>query len=954
MEGNTIGKSNTGWVNQKTLVEQIFELSPDCMFIMSVQSLRFLQVNQHTCALFGYSTEAFLDLPVEQLFNTEAEFKALQRMNENSGVGETTELEMMGRRATGSMIFMRLRYSKIDEQQALVVIRDISKQQQIALLNRELSEIVELQEQYNHKIQVGRTVLKMVAKQEELEDILDVLCRGIERLLEDLRVSVGVVEDNKLYFMAAPSLPKKFVEAINGADIIADGMPCGVAVFNKEEVLVEDLVNSEQFSHCQEFAMEYNIRSCWSIPIISSSGETVLGSFAFYSKDIQSIDFSIGDLIAMATDLAAVAIEQYNNRNHLTSINERYAQQNKELQAAKQQLERDKIIVLDREEKLKDAQRLSKVGSWELDMIKDKLTWSKQQYLTYELEGIANEQLYNAYQNRIHPDDIDNMPCAIAEIVYPNTIFNYQQRLLCKDGTMRYILGTGRVEYNEKQDVVRIKGTEQDATDLKVAEQRAVQNELQFTELMANINEIVFMVDVIDHNTYDNPFSYINGDTVRMFGYTQQELLENPTLWSDRIHPEDQVEVVAQGKILHFSKEKISREYRFKHREGHYIWIEDNISVGKSWDGKTRRVYGSARDVSQRKASEAASLEIKERLELAKEAASLGNYDWKVRENDLHWDDRMYEIFGLSKSMIEGKCSEDKNDYIAQILHPEDRERVVTSYLKNLLPTNKIFNAKNSYRIVLNGKVKHIESYVIFMRSEEGKVDRMIGTCLDVTERKEAEDLLISNEEKAVLLKEIHHRVKNNLQVITSLLSLQSNALEDDDQRKIFADSQYRINSMAIVHELLYQSDDLSRVNYEDYLQELSQYLIRSIKGDDNKIKLELDVPNIKLSIDTAIPLGLLINEVLTNSLKYGIPADKEGCITIRISKATAPKGKQSPAFILEIGDDGIGYSEEINYRNSKSLGLRLIYNLTRQLEGSIQKDADKKGTNYIIAFKEI
>ncbi|MGH1337338.1 MAG: PAS domain-containing protein [Aureispira sp.] len=949
MDGNTTRKNNTDWKNQELLVEQIFELSPDCMLILSVTNQTFVHVNQHTCDLFGYSKEEFITLPLERLFNSFTEFEELQAINAKNAIGATTELEVMGKRATGSIIFMRLRYSKIDAEQALLVIRDISEQERIALLNRELSEIVELQEQYNYKIQIGRQVLKMVAKQQPLVKILDVLCNGIERLFKGIRVSIFVAREGRLHFASAPSLPESFVTQMNGTPIGANSLPCGVAIHTKEEVLIEDLKNSKDFSQCQGVAEQYNIRSCWSIPIFSSSGNDVLGSFAFYSEEVVNLNFSISDLIAMATDLAAVAIEQDNNRISLIAINKQYANQNQELQAAKQQLERDKNVLLDREEKLKEAQRLSKVGSWELDLMTNHLTWSKQQYLTYGLEGVAEDQLFLAYQNCIHLDDIDNITNAITEIEYPNTTFKYEHRLIDAGSELHYILGVGRVEYNEKKEVILIKGTEQDVTMLKLAEQRALQNELQFNELIANINEIIFIVHIKDATNYDNPIIYINGDTSNIFGYSHQDLIADVLLWPNSIHPEDQAHVIEKGKELHQTEQKVTREYRFKHKEGHYVWIEDNISVGNSEEDGGRRIYGSARDISLRKASEAASLEIQERLELAKEAANLGNYDWKVREDDLHWDDRMHEIYGLEKQHEVN----DKNTYIASILHPDDQSRVMEAYMSNLDPDSRVSHFNNAYRIVLDGKIKYIESYVIFMRNEEGQIRRIIGACLDVTERKEAEDLLISNEEKGVLLKEIHHRVKNNLQVITSLLSLQSNFLEDDKQRKIFADSQYRINSMAIVHELLYQSDNLSKLDYKDYLEQLSQYLISSIKGENNNIKLRLDVANIKLSIDTAIPLGLLINEVLTNSLKYGIKGDKAGCISICIFKAIEEKTIQ-PSFILEIGDDGVGYPDTVNYKNSKSLGLKLIHNLTRQLEGTVRKDLEKKGTNYIIAFKEI
>ncbi|MBM1106474.1 sensor histidine kinase [Aurantibacter crassamenti] len=202
--------------------------------------------------------------------------------------------------------------------------------------------------------------------------------------------------------------------------------------------------------------------------------------------------------------------------------------------------------------------------------------------------------------------------------------------------------------------------------------------------------------------------------------------------------------------------------------------------------------------------------------------------------------------------------------------------------------------------------------------------------------------------EKETLLKEIHHRVKNNLQTVSSLLSLQSRNIEDPKMKSMIKSSQNRVISMAMVHEMLYMRDDLSKIEYKSYVTELSEYLIRSLKGTDNNIKLNLNIEDVKLGIDTAIPLGLLINEAITNSLKYGIKDDAEGEINIELKK------EKLNDYVLNIGDDGIGMSQEINYKNTKSLGLKLINNLTRQLRGTIERDQSKKGTNYIIRFKEL
>ena len=204
--------------------------------------------------------------------------------------------------------------------------------------------------------------------------------------------------------------------------------------------------------------------------------------------------------------------------------------------------------------------------------------------------------------------------------------------------------------------------------------------------------------------------------------------------------------------------------------------------------------------------------------------------------------------------------------------------------------------------------------------------------------------------ERETLLKEIHHRVKNNLQTVSSLLSLQSRSIEDPKMKSLIKSSQNRVISMAMVHEMLYMRNDLSKIEYESYVHELADYLIRSLKGADNHVKLNISINDIRLGIDTAIPLGLLINEAITNALKYGIKDDAEGEINIELKK----ERDQGSDYVLNIGDNGVGFPETVNYKNTKSLGLKLIHNLARQLKGSISRDCTKKGTYYIVKFKEV
>ncbi len=217
----------------------------------------------------------------------------------------------------------------------------------------------------------------------------------------------------------------------------------------------------------------------------------------------------------------------------------------------------------------------------------------------------------------------------------------------------------------------------------------------------------------------------------------------------------------------------------------------------------------------------------------------------------------------------------------------------------------------------------------------------------DITERKEAEDKIrASLEEKKILLREIHHRVKNNMQIISSLLNLQTRYIDDEQVVDILKESQNRVKSMAIIHEKLYQSRGLARIGFADYIKHLATYLLQSYVVDQASVTIETDVDNIFLDIDTAIPCGLIINELVTNSLKHAFTGAMEGCITIHLRE-------DKDKFILRVRDNGIGFPETIDFQNTETLGLQLINNLVMQLEGTVELKIND-GTEFKIIFQEM
>lgn len=220
-----------------------------------------------------------------------------------------------------------------------------------------------------------------------------------------------------------------------------------------------------------------------------------------------------------------------------------------------------------------------------------------------------------------------------------------------------------------------------------------------------------------------------------------------------------------------------------------------------------------------------------------------------------------------------------------------------------------------------------------------------IAMITDITDRKLAEaKLQKSLEEKEVLLKEIHHRVKNNLYVIYNLLDLQSNCTEDENIKTLFLDSQNRIQTMALIHEQLYQSDNLSEINFAEYIYNLAHNLLSSF-GPHSEVTLDIDVQSeVCFNLETAIPCSLLINELITNSLKYAFPSQTPGVITIKLHQASDEK------YHLIIGDNGQGIPAHIDWRNTNSLGLRLVNILAEQLEAEIQLE-NTAGTYFHLQF---
>ncbi|HWQ92741.1 MAG TPA: PAS domain S-box protein, partial [Clostridia bacterium] len=214
----------------------------------------------------------------------------------------------------------------------------------------------------------------------------------------------------------------------------------------------------------------------------------------------------------------------------------------------------------------------------------------------------------------------------------------------------------------------------------------------------------------------------------------------------------------------------------------------------------------------------------------------------------------------------------------------------------------------------------------------------------DITERRRVEEQIqASLREKEVLLKEIHHRVKNNLQVTSSLLKLQSGYIQDPRALEMFSESQNRIRSMALVHEKLYQSRDLSRINFCEYVESLGALLFRSYGVDASLIQLRIEGREIYMNVETAVPCGLIANELLSNCLKHAFPQGRAGEVVVRIAR-------QAGDMVVSVADNGIGLPNGFQVERAETLGLQLVRTLTRQLDGTLEMRRGE-GTEFAVRF---
>ena len=554
----------------------------------------------------------------------------------------------------------------------------------------------------------------------------------------------------------------------------------------------------------------------------------------------------------------------------------------------------------------------------------------------YDLLGYTDKELAEnpgLFFSLIHPDDEDKVKETFKtwSKIEENTFTKIEIRLRKKDG--EYIWIEDRMFAIKTANRSYWTGFMIDITDRKQSEKKLALTEHRLSSILNNLSEIVFYEN-------DKDLKFISENIFEMLGYKAADFYNDRTFFSKLVHPEDFNNVYDRVKkwtnrdVLNTLKS----EFRIRKSDGTYIWVEDYMFEVKT---DLRKYWaGFFVNITERKNTESKLKETETRLTtIIDKLSNLTVYETGGGKNYI--SKNIEKLTGIPLENFQNNSK-----LFSTLIHPEDIEQVnykVKAWHKNGAKdviTNE-FRVKNT-----SGDYIWIEDHLFRVISPNNE-PYLSGILIDVSDRKfNEEKVKQSLKEKEVLLKEIHHRVKNNLQVVSSLLKLQSSFLKDANATNILLESQNRVRSMALVHQKLYQSKDFAHIDFADYINQLTMNLMDAYKYKTKNIQLNVKSDSVLIGIDVAIPCGLIINELVSNSLKYAFDEKDNGKIDIIL------KYCENDQYMITIKDNGAGFPENIDFRNTKSLGMQLVNTLVNQIDGKIDK-INSKGTTFTISFRD-
>jgi PAS domain S-box-containing protein len=566
---------------------------------------------------------------------------------------------------------------------------------------------------------------------------------------------------------------------------------------------------------------------------------------------------------------------------------------------------------------------------------------------------------------QVHPDDRQVVLEELSKTLMFGQAFHYEYRMYKRTGRMIWV-SDDTVALHSAGKADQVQGILQDITSRKRAQQvqeviyqisQAAYSARELADLYTQIHHLLgrlmpaqnFFIALYDYETDMLSFPYFVDEYddppppfLARHGLTEFVLRTGKPLFAI---PEKFEQLVASGEVA--SKGSPSVDWMgvplILDNRAFGVMAVQSYTEGVRFTEEELNIMTFVSNqvamVIDRKRAEAA---LRELSQLNSEVISGVNTGIIVTDRELRllvWNRYMEQMTGLSKDGLLSKSAEEA--------FPLVKNAGLDQHVRRVFAGETIQIPDTRFHVPQTGKEGWLGGYFGPHRNAQGEINGVIVVISDVTQRKKDEDALrTALNEKEVLLREIHHRVKNNLQVMSSLISLQADTIADPAVRAYFTQMQARVRSMALIHEELYQSKDLARVNFAEYIDKLASGLAQTYLFSAD-VDLAVNIEEIYLGIDTAIPCGLIVNELVTNAFKYAFPDGRRGRVQIDLA------AHADSSYTLVVGDDGVGLPPGLDIHNTESLGMQLVTVLARQLRGSLQVE-NGKGTRFLINFKEL
>jgi PAS domain S-box-containing protein len=563
------------------------------------------------------------------------------------------------------------------------------------------------------------------------------------------------------------------------------------------------------------------------------------------------------------------------------------------------------------EERFRLAVEGARHGMWDWNVATGAIVVNRQwaTLLGYELHEIAPH--IDFWNQLLHPDDRPLIDHAFqAHEQGRSTLYECEHRVRTKDGEWKWVFDRAQIVsrdiYNQ---ALRVTGILEDITARRQAEIALRQSEARIRVILDSLPDPVFVSDkegiLLDSHSSVPELYY--RPPAEFLGKCITEVI--PGLVGQQIRRAIVDAAKGTRQLIEYPL-PIGGELR--HFEARLAPLDAD------------QVLTIVRDVTKQKRAEEERF-IRKIAEAVPHAMYV--YDL-AEERYVYINEQARQNFGYSPEEIMRMGSA----FFTNHLHDDDRARFPELVARwDGAGNGQIFETEYQLRHP-NGEWRWFAGRdTVFHRNPDGRVHQIIGTAHDVTEYKRAQrQILAALKEKEALLKEVHHRVKNNLQIITSLLNLQAAQIKDTTVLQIFTETKNRVRSMALLHETLYSTENLARIDFTRYVESLCAHLFRSYGVDPQRICLQIAITGVTLDLDQAIPCGLIINELVSNAIKYAFPDDRTGTIGVALQAHTAQQ------YQLCVRDNGIGLPVALDLTRTKSLGLRLVHDLALQLNGEL------------------